>query len=71
LITRAVSPCTSVARIGTWNRRVNAKLGIDFVPPRSVGALENLEFTPTEDLEQGFLPLEADEGEQEGEGDAR
>jgi len=60
-----------VRPIGTWKWRANAKLGIDFVPPRGVDTLENIEFIPTEDLEQGFLPFEADEDEQEGERDAR
>jgi hypothetical protein len=59
-----------VRPIGTWKWRANAKLDIDFVLPRGINTLENLEFIPTEDLEQGFLPFEADEDEQEGEGDA-
>ncbi len=50
--------------------QANAKLDIDFVLPRGVDILENLEFVPTEDLEQGFLPFEADEDEQDGEADA-
>lgn len=58
-----------VRPIGTWRWRANAKLDIDFVLPRGVDTLENLEFVPTEDLEQGFLPFEADEDDQEGEGD--
>jgi len=59
-----------VRPIGTWKWRASAKLDIDFVLPRGVDTLENLEFIPTEDLEQGFLPFEADEDEQDGEGDA-
>lgn len=59
-----------VRPIGTWKWRANAKLDIDFVLPRGVDTLENLEFIPTEDLEQGFLPFEADEDEQDGEGNA-
>lgn len=59
-----------VRPIGTWKWRANAKVDIDFILPRGVGTLENLEFIPTEDFQQGFLPFEADEDEQEGEGDA-
>ncbi|HUZ10087.1 MAG TPA: hypothetical protein VMU76_07965 [Acidimicrobiales bacterium] len=59
-----------VRPIGTWKWRANAKLDIDFVLPRGVDTLESLEFIPTEDLEQGFLPFEADEDEQGGGGDA-
>ncbi len=59
-----------VRPIGTWKWRANAKLDIDFVLPRGVDTLENLEFVPTEDLEQGFLPFEVDEDEQDGEADA-
>lgn len=59
-----------VRPVGTWNWRANAKLDIDFVLPRGVDTLENLEFIPTEDLEQGFLPFVADEDEWDGEGDA-
>lgn len=59
-----------VRPIGTWKWRSSAKLDIDFVLPRGVDTLENLEFIPTEDLQQGFLPFEADENEQDGEGNA-
>lgn len=58
-----------VRPVGTWKFRSRAKIDIDFVLPRSVHTLESLEFIPTEDLEQGFLPFEVEGDEQEGEGD--
>jgi len=53
-----------VRPVGTWRWRAPVKLDIDFVLPRGVDTFDNLEFIPTEDLEQGFLPFEADEDEQ-------
>ncbi len=58
-----------VRPIGSWKFRARAKVDIDFVLPRSVHTLESLEFIPTEDLEQGLLPFEAEGDEQEGGGD--